>query len=182
LSRMSLAGVPGTSILTLAILLLVLGIIQIGPLIVVAPLVVWSWTTIATARTGLHGNSAISGCFLRRRRKPFAAVNHYGRRLPRPARLKPFAAVFHYGAPPNRLVKERLLGLQLLAERPAWVAGHESLQAARSRRGAQGDRPCEGPCRMLEIQNGTSEIYRRVRRPALLLAGVLINRDRRVRL
>ena len=43
---MSLAGVPGTSVLTLAIL--VLGIIQIGPLIVVAPLVVWSWTTIAT--------------------------------------------------------------------------------------------------------------------------------------
>ena len=43
---MSLAGVPGTSVLTLAIL--VLGIIQIGPLIIVAPLVVWSWTTIAT--------------------------------------------------------------------------------------------------------------------------------------
>src|SRR6202047_897363 len=43
---MSLAGVPGTSLLTLAIL--VLGIIQIGPLIIVAPLVVWSWTTIAT--------------------------------------------------------------------------------------------------------------------------------------
>jgi predicted PurR-regulated permease PerM len=32
--------------LTLAIL--VLGIIQIGPLIIAAPLVVWSWTTIAT--------------------------------------------------------------------------------------------------------------------------------------
>lgn len=43
---MSLAGVPGTSLLTFAIL--VLGIIQIGPLIIVAPLVVWSWTTIAT--------------------------------------------------------------------------------------------------------------------------------------
>jgi predicted PurR-regulated permease PerM len=43
---MSLAGVPGTSLLTLAVL--VLGIIQIGPLIIVAPLVVWSWTTIAT--------------------------------------------------------------------------------------------------------------------------------------
>ena len=43
---MSLAGVPGTSLLTLAIL--VLGIIQIGQLIIVAPLVVWSWTTIAT--------------------------------------------------------------------------------------------------------------------------------------
>jgi len=34
---MSLAGVPGTSLLTLAIL--VLGIIQIGPLIIAAPLV-----------------------------------------------------------------------------------------------------------------------------------------------
>ena len=41
---MSLAGVPGASLLTLAIL--VLGIIQIGPLIIVAPLVVWSWTTM----------------------------------------------------------------------------------------------------------------------------------------
>ena len=43
---MSLAGVPGASLLTLAIL--VLGIIQIGPLLIVAPLVVWSWTTMTT--------------------------------------------------------------------------------------------------------------------------------------
>jgi predicted PurR-regulated permease PerM len=43
---MSLAGVPGASLLTLAIL--VLGIIQIGPFFVVAPLVVWSWTTMST--------------------------------------------------------------------------------------------------------------------------------------
>jgi predicted PurR-regulated permease PerM len=49
---MSLAGVPGTSLLTLAVL--VLGIIQIGPLIIVAPLVVWSWTSDG-ARAGLHG-------------------------------------------------------------------------------------------------------------------------------
>jgi predicted PurR-regulated permease PerM len=41
---MSLAVVPGASLLTLAIL--VLGIIQVGPLLVVAPLVVWSWTTM----------------------------------------------------------------------------------------------------------------------------------------
>ena len=41
---MSLAGVPGASLLTLAIL--VLGIIQIGPMLIVAPLVVWSWTTM----------------------------------------------------------------------------------------------------------------------------------------
>jgi predicted PurR-regulated permease PerM len=43
---MSLAEVPGASFLTLAIL--VLGIIQIGPLLVVAPLLVWSWTTMTT--------------------------------------------------------------------------------------------------------------------------------------
>lgn len=43
---MSLAGVPGASLLTLAIL--VLGIIQIGPLLIVAPLVVWSWMTMTT--------------------------------------------------------------------------------------------------------------------------------------
>jgi predicted PurR-regulated permease PerM len=43
---MSFAGVPGASLLTLAIL--VLGIIQIGPLLIVAPVVVWSWTTLAT--------------------------------------------------------------------------------------------------------------------------------------
>ncbi len=41
---MSLAGVPGASFLTLAVL--VLGIIQIGPLIIVAPLIMWSWTTM----------------------------------------------------------------------------------------------------------------------------------------
>jgi len=34
------------------------------------------------------------------------------------------------------LVEERLLGLQLLAERKAWVAVHDSLQAARARRSA----------------------------------------------
>ena len=43
---MSLAGVPGASLLTLAIL--VLGIIQIGPLPIVIPLVVWSWMTMTT--------------------------------------------------------------------------------------------------------------------------------------
>jgi len=43
---MSLAEVPGASLLTLAIL--VLGIIQIGPLLIVAPLLMWSWTTMMT--------------------------------------------------------------------------------------------------------------------------------------
>lgn len=41
---MALAGVPLASVLTLAIL--VLGIVQIGPLIVVVPLVVWGWMTL----------------------------------------------------------------------------------------------------------------------------------------
>jgi predicted PurR-regulated permease PerM len=43
---MLLAGVPWASLLTLGIL--VLGIIQIGPLLIVAPLVVWSWVTMTT--------------------------------------------------------------------------------------------------------------------------------------
>lgn len=41
---MYLADVPGASLLTLAIL--VLGIIQIGPLIIVAPVIFWAWTTL----------------------------------------------------------------------------------------------------------------------------------------
>lgn len=43
---MYLADVPGASLLTLAIL--VLGIIQIGPLIIVAPVIFWAWTTMPT--------------------------------------------------------------------------------------------------------------------------------------
>ncbi len=43
---MYLADVPGASLLTIAIL--VLGIVQIGPLIVVAPVIFWAWTTLAT--------------------------------------------------------------------------------------------------------------------------------------
>lgn len=43
---MSLAGVPFASLLTLAIL--VLGIVQIGPLIVVVPLVIWGWSELST--------------------------------------------------------------------------------------------------------------------------------------
>jgi predicted PurR-regulated permease PerM len=41
-----LAGVPGASLLALAIL--VLGIVQIGSLVIVAPLIVWSWLTLTT--------------------------------------------------------------------------------------------------------------------------------------
>ncbi|MBM3563730.1 MAG: AI-2E family transporter [Alphaproteobacteria bacterium] len=43
---MYLADVPGASLLTIAIL--VLGIIQIGPLLVVAPVIFWAWTTLAS--------------------------------------------------------------------------------------------------------------------------------------
>ena len=40
------AGIPGASLLTSAIL--VLGIIQIGPSIVIIPLIIWSWMTMDT--------------------------------------------------------------------------------------------------------------------------------------
>jgi predicted PurR-regulated permease PerM len=43
---MFLADVPGANLLTIAIL--VLGIVQIGPLLVVAPVVFWAWTTLST--------------------------------------------------------------------------------------------------------------------------------------
>jgi predicted PurR-regulated permease PerM len=43
---MYLADVPGASLLTIAIL--VLGIIQIGPLIICAPVIFWAWTTLAS--------------------------------------------------------------------------------------------------------------------------------------
>jgi predicted PurR-regulated permease PerM len=43
---MYLTNVPGANLLTIVIL--VLGIIQIGPLLVVAPVVFWAWTTLST--------------------------------------------------------------------------------------------------------------------------------------
>jgi predicted PurR-regulated permease PerM len=43
---MTLTGVPGASVLALAIL--VLGIVQVGPWIVVGPLAVWSWFAMTT--------------------------------------------------------------------------------------------------------------------------------------
>ncbi len=43
---MYLADVPGASLLTIAIL--VLGIIQIGPLLIVAPVIFWAWTTLSS--------------------------------------------------------------------------------------------------------------------------------------
>jgi hypothetical protein len=54
------------------------------------------------------------------------------------------------------LVEERLLGLQLPAERNAWVAVHEYLQAARARRDATHSEIAVGRivARCLEIQSG----------------------------
>ncbi|MEF3367373.1 AI-2E family transporter [Methylocystis sp. 9N] len=54
---MYLADVPGASLLTVAIL--VLGIVQIGPLLVVAPVVFWAWTTLPTL-----GALALTICML----------------------------------------------------------------------------------------------------------------------
>ena len=83
------------------------------------------------------------------------------------------------GGQGEELVEERLLGLQLLAERPARVAVHEYVQesAGPARGGEHGNRRSAAPRSMLEIQSALPEIYRRVRRPALLLARVLANRD-----
>lgn len=44
---MWLVGVPYASLLTLAIL--VLGIVQLGPILVAVPLVIWAWMTLTTA-------------------------------------------------------------------------------------------------------------------------------------
>ena len=43
---MTAAGIPGTSLLTTAVL--ILGIIQIGPTPIVLPLIIWSWFTMET--------------------------------------------------------------------------------------------------------------------------------------
>jgi hypothetical protein len=81
------------------------------------------------------------------------------------------------GGQGEELVEERLLGLQLLAERPARVAVHEYVQesAGPARGGELGNRRGAAPRSMLEIQSALPEIYRRARRPALLLARVLAN-------
>jgi predicted PurR-regulated permease PerM len=66
---MSLAGVPGASLLTLAIL--ILGIVQIGPGLVTIPVIVWGWLTlspmIAIALTLCMGVVSLSDAFV----KPF---------------------------------------------------------------------------------------------------------------
>jgi predicted PurR-regulated permease PerM len=40
------AGIPGASLITSAVL--ILGIIQIGPSIILIPLIIWSWTVMDT--------------------------------------------------------------------------------------------------------------------------------------
>ena len=40
------AGIPGASLITSAVL--ILGIIQVGPAIVLIPLIIWSWTAMET--------------------------------------------------------------------------------------------------------------------------------------
>ncbi len=66
---MSLAGVPGASVLTLGIL--VLGIVQVGSTLIVVPLIIWSWAAMnagpALAFTALMAVVLIMENFL----KPF---------------------------------------------------------------------------------------------------------------
>ena len=59
---MYLANVPGWSLLTLAIL--VLGIIQIGPLLIVAPVVFWAWTYMPPTAMSPAGAIALTLCML----------------------------------------------------------------------------------------------------------------------
>jgi predicted PurR-regulated permease PerM len=66
---MSLTGVPGASLLTLAIL--VLGIIQIGSLLIIAPLVVWSWTTMTTGTALAFTACMATVIFMENFLKPF---------------------------------------------------------------------------------------------------------------
>jgi len=66
---MSLAGVPGASLLTLAIL--ILGIVQIGPGLVTTPVIIWAWLSMpplaAAALTLCMGLVSLSDAFV----KPF---------------------------------------------------------------------------------------------------------------
>jgi predicted PurR-regulated permease PerM len=55
---MMAAGVPGASLLTTGVL--ILGIIQIGPTIILLPLIVWSWFTMDTAPAVIF--SVYMGC------------------------------------------------------------------------------------------------------------------------
>jgi predicted PurR-regulated permease PerM len=54
---MSVAGVPYASVLTLVILML--GIVQVGPLLVAVPLVIWGWISMSTAPA-----LAFTGCMV----------------------------------------------------------------------------------------------------------------------
>src|SRR6202030_561623 len=70
----------------------ILGLRIIAPTARIIPRIIWG------------GNrTQVRGMLFAKAPKPVAAVNYYGRRLPRPARQKAFAAVNHYGTPRNRL-------------------------------------------------------------------------------
>jgi predicted PurR-regulated permease PerM len=43
---LTVAGIPGASVITSAVL--ILGIVQIGPSIVIVPTIIWSWITMET--------------------------------------------------------------------------------------------------------------------------------------
>lgn len=65
---LQLAGVPGASLLTLCIL--VLAIVQIGPLLVVAPSIVWSWMELPTTSALLFTVCMLSVTFVDNVLKP----------------------------------------------------------------------------------------------------------------
>jgi predicted PurR-regulated permease PerM len=65
---LQLAGVPGASLLTLCIL--VLAIVQIGPLLIVGPTIVWSWMELPTGPALLFTLCMLSVTFLDNVLKP----------------------------------------------------------------------------------------------------------------
>lgn len=65
---LQLAGVPGASLLTLCIL--VLAIIQVGPLLIVAPSIIWSWMELHTGPALLFTVCMLSVTFLDNVLKP----------------------------------------------------------------------------------------------------------------
>jgi predicted PurR-regulated permease PerM len=70
---MALAGVPFASVLTLAIL--VLGIVQIGPLIVAVPLAVWGWMTLPVLSAAAFTVSMAAVYAVEAVLKPFALAH-----------------------------------------------------------------------------------------------------------
>jgi predicted PurR-regulated permease PerM len=77
---MTLAGVPGSSLLT--VLILALGIVQIGPWIVCAPLILWGWTALPTGHALAFTFGMLTVGFIENVVKPFA-LSH-GLKTPMP--------------------------------------------------------------------------------------------------